>query len=413
MLDSVSKFNEACKQSPFLNLYPKTQEFIEQKSFLYSFSFSQIKQLISAAVDLQMWDFDIKDLWQDKTDDKKSFKEFFEKYEQIKNSEKEYLFKKEQRQHRGIEFLSIDKNIIGFGRCPVASPKTRCCNLLTLDVVEGCAYGCSYCSIQTFYGSKISLNRDFAQKLAQIKLDKNEVYHIGTGQSSDSLMLGNKDGTLEALIKFARQNPNVILEFKSKSDNINYLSKANLPPNIICTFSLNPQIIIDNEEHFTASLKRRIEAALKLSQSGILVGFHFHPMIWFKGWQEEYEAIANELTQRFKPANVALVSMGTLTFTKPVLKQIRARADKSRILQMPLLDSNGKFSYPLSIKKQMFGMLYKAFEAWHKEVFFYLCMEDESLWKSVFGFEHKSNEVFEESMKKAYMYKIKLANNLS
>ncbi|MDR2342273.1 MAG: hypothetical protein LBD84_04465 [Campylobacteraceae bacterium] len=404
----MSKFDEACKQSPFLNLHVKTREFIKQKSDLYSFSFSQIRQLITAAVDLQMWDFDIKDLWQDKTYNKESLKGFFEEYERIKNCPKEYPPLSVPKQNPKLKFLSVDKNIIGFGKCPVASPKTRCCNLLTLDVIEGCAFGCSYCSIQTFYGSNISFNKDFASKLLQIKLNPNEIYHIGTGQSSDSLMLGNKEGILEALIEFARQNPNVILEFKSKSDNISYLLKANLPPNIICTFSLNPQVIIDNEEHFTASLEKRIKAALKLSQNGILTGFHFHPMIWFNGWQEEYEAIANELTQRFKPENVALVSIGALTFTKPVLKQIRTKADSNHILRMPLLDTNGKFSYPMHIKEEMFGVLYRAFKAWHKDIFFYLCMEDKSLWQKVFGYEFESNEVFEKAMKEAYMNKIRI-----
>ena len=38
-----------------------------------------------------------------------------------------------------------------FGMCPVASEKTVCCNLMTIDAVQGCSLGCSYCSIQTFY----------------------------------------------------------------------------------------------------------------------------------------------------------------------------------------------------------------------------------------------------------------------
>ncbi|MDR1554393.1 MAG: hypothetical protein LBS39_00010 [Campylobacteraceae bacterium] len=415
MLDSISRFNKACEQSPFLSLHTKTREFIKQKSGFYSFSFSQIRQFIIAAVDLQMWGFDIKALWQDKTGGKESFKSFFEEYERVKNSPKEYFLTKTPRQNSKLEFLTIDKNIIGFGKCPVASPKTRCCNLLTLDVVEGCAYGCSYCSIQTFYDRKISLNRDFAFKLSQIKLNPNEIYHIGTGQSSDSLMLGNKDGVLDTLIEFARKNPNVILELKSKSGNIDYLLKTNLPPNIICTFSLNPQVVIDNEEHFTSSLAKRIQSAESLSQKGVLVGFHFHPMIYFKNWEREYKEIASKLLDTFTPKSVTLVSMGALTFTKPVLKQIRARADNSRILQMPFTDINGKLSYPMHIKEEMFGTLYEAFKDWHKDVFFYLCMEDESLWKSAFGFEYKNNEVFEKAMKKAYMQKIgssyKLANN--
>ncbi|MDR1285043.1 MAG: hypothetical protein LBJ88_02455 [Campylobacteraceae bacterium] len=406
MRDNTPQFDKACEQSPFLSLHVKTREFIKQKSDFYFFSFSQIRQLITAAVDLQMWNLDIKTLWQDKANNKESFKSFLENYEQIKNAPKEYLFAKTPKQNKKLEFLSVDKDILGFGRCPVASSKTRCCNLLTLDVIEGCAYGCSYCSIQTFYDSKISLNKNFASKLLRIKLDPNKIYHIGTGQSSDSLMLGDKEGVLEALIEFARKNPNAILEFKSKSDNVSYLLKADLPSNIICTFSLNPQIVIDNEEHFTAPLKKRIQSAKRLSENGVLVGFHFHPMIYFKNWKEEYEQIATELLKTFEAKSVALISMGVLTFTKPVLKQIRAKADNSRILQMPLVDTNGKFSYPTHIKEEMFGALYKAFEAWHKDVFFYLCMEDESLWKNVFGFEYKSNEIFEEDMKKAYMYKI-------
>ena len=61
-------------------------------------------------------------------------------------------------------------------------------------------------------------------KLRKLKLDPNKSYHIGTGQSSDSLMWGNKEGVLDALFEFARLNSNVILEFKTKSNNIRYFN---------------------------------------------------------------------------------------------------------------------------------------------------------------------------------------------
>ncbi|WP_442764816.1 hypothetical protein [Sulfurospirillum cavolei] len=99
--------------------------------------------------------------------------------------------------------------------------------------------------------------------------------------------------------------------------------------------------------------------------------------------------------------------MGTLAFIKPVLKKIRLRAQKSKILQMPLVDASGKYSYPLALKEQMFSTLYQAFQPWHNDVFFYLCMEDESLWQKVFGHEYANNEAFEEAMLKAYAQKIK------
>ena len=62
------------------------------------------------------------------------------------------------------------------GVCPVFSEKTRCCNLLTLDAVMNCGFGCSYCSIQSFYhGDEIVFHEDFGEKLAKIKLDPDKI----------------------------------------------------------------------------------------------------------------------------------------------------------------------------------------------------------------------------------------------
>ncbi len=58
----------------------------------------------------------------------------------------------------------------------------------------------------------------------------------------------------------------------------------------------------------------------------------------------------------------------------------------------------------------MFQSAYNAFKPWHKDVYFYLCMEDQSLWKEVFGYEYSSNNQMEDMMKMSYQNKI---NNLS
>jgi len=103
---------------------------------------------------------------------------------------------------------------------------------------------CSYCSIQSFYNQNtITFDSGFTQKLKNLQLDPNKTYHIGTGQSSDSLMWGNREGILDALFDFAFKNPNVILEFKTKSDNIKYFLENNVPKNILCTWSLNTNSI--------------------------------------------------------------------------------------------------------------------------------------------------------------------------
>jgi spore photoproduct lyase len=273
--------------------------------------------------------------------------------------------------------------------------------------VENCGFGCSYCSIQSFYhDDKIHFDSGFADKLGALVLDPDRTYHIGTGQSSDSLMWGNRFGVLDALMDFARSHPNVILELKTKSKNVAYLLRNPIPRNVICTWSLNPPAIIRNEEHLTAGLDDRLAAARRVADRGIVVGFHFHPMVHYADWRADYVALFARVEEGFEPSEVALVSLGTLTFTKSVIRRIRGGGLRTRILQMPLTESGGKLSYPDEVKLEMFSHAYRSLASWHGRVFFYLCMESHRLWRPVFGFEYSSNRVLEEAMKASYLEKI-------
>ncbi len=401
------KFEKNIQSTYFKRLDEKTQKFIQDKALKFGFSFQELKQLIDMSIDFEMWNEKrVYDIWIDKENRKNTFKEIKSVWEELKNRPKSYKnFSKEApyNHSRKISFIESQKDGIGLGRCPVASPKTRCCNLYTLDAVESCGFDCSYCSIQSFYNeNKIGFDKNFTQKLKNLKLDPNKHYHIGTGQSSDSLLWGNKEGIMDALFEFAKANPNVILELKSKSKNIKYLLENSVPKNILCTWSLNPTTIVENEEHLSASLDERIESARALADRGVLVGFHFHPIVVYENYLSEYANIAKKLTKEFSADEVVLISMGTLTFIKPVIKKLRQRDFKSKILQMPLVDASGKFSYPLETKIEMFKNLYEAFKPWHKKVYFYLCMEDHALWKKVFGFEYSSNDEMEKDMINSY-----------
>lgn len=384
----------------------------------YSFTVSQKKILQDIKKDFFMWNessfedvfpYDLEEKYTNKQLSKKIFEFYVNKHKNLQQTPNDYSsFENIEYKKRKISFNEIKKDGIGLGSCPVASEGTRCCNLLTLDAVESCGFDCSYCSIQSFYNqNKIGFDKDFKKKLENLELDPNEIYHIGTGQSSDSLMWGNKQGVLDALFDFAKKNPNVILEFKTKSNNIKYFLQNEVPKNIIVTWSLNTPTIIKNEEHLTASLDQRIQSARALADKGVLVGFHFHPIVVYKDYLEDYKKIYDELLEKFIPQEVVLISMGTLTFIKPVIKQLRERQMKTKILQMPFESINSKQSYCIETKKEMFCHLYNSFKPWHGKVYFYMCMEDHSLWQSVFGYEYISNNQMEEFMKNSYMEKIK------
>ncbi len=403
------KFKTAIKSTYFYKLQPDQQTFIKTKAYEHRFSFQQLRLIIEMANDLEMWgEKNIIKIWPDHIHAKVILQRITQVYEELKNRPNSYegfepnILRSEQK----FKFVTQEKEGFGLGMCPVASEETRCCNLMTLDAVESCGFDCSYCTIQSFYKQdKITFDSTFRQKLEALQLDPNRTYHIGTGQSSDSLMWGNKEGVLDALFDFARRNPNVILEFKTKSDNIKYFLENEVPKNIICTWSLNTPVIIENEEHLAASLEKRISSARALADKGVIVGFHFHPIVEYENYLSDYKEVYDELINRFTPEEVALISMGTLTFIKPVIQKLRQRNFKSKILQMPFEDAAGKASYPMAIKEEMFKHAYESFKPWHRKVFFYLCMEDHSLWKKCFGYEYFSNMDLERAMVSSYCEK--------
>ncbi|MCP4431409.1 MAG: DNA photolyase [Gammaproteobacteria bacterium] len=408
-------------QQPFYFLLdPQTREFLVNQASVWQLSMQDCRQSCEIALDLQMWgQYSIADIWPHtnspgaggKARKQQLMKQLRETWESIKSEANQYPDDScATKISAAAKPQAIAKEKLGLGRCPVASPRTLCCNLQTLDAVENCGYGCSYCSIQSFFdGKQISFDTGFTEKLKKLRLDPDKTYHIGTGQSSDSLMWGNSHGVLDAVIDFARDNPNVILELKTKSANVNHLIRSQAPRNILCTWSLNTPTLILHEEHGTASLDRRLAAARRVADAGFSVGFHFHPIIHYHTWQADYQAVIQQLVASFACDEVALISLGTLTYIKSVMREIRKKAIPGQILKMPLVDADGKLSYPDDIKLSMFRHVYHSFpDNWKDNIFFYLCMENRRLWKPVFGFDYASNSEFETAMKKSYRQKIGL-----
>ena len=399
---------------------PTSEEFVQDIPFL---SFQQRRILREQAQDLDLWglggrDADIMSLWPEDCDRssknsvRHAFSSVMSHMQELRGKPIDYDSFQPDFDFRGNgttivpDFLSPDR-IMGRCPCPRDGEQTRCCNLSTLDAVQQCAFACAYCSIQSFYAkNQVRVLSDLDKHLEAMELDSG-IWHIGTGQSSDSLLLGDDYGTLTALAKFAQKHPDIVLELKTKSSRTDWLS-MDLPANMVFTWSLNAWTPAGKEEHLAASPKDRIKAAKACSEAGHLVGFHIHPMVYFKGWKEEYSELAMSLCDSIDPENVVMVGIGTLTFTKQNLRTLRESKRPTRVTQMPLEMIAGKYSYSLGTKREMFSHIYSCFPSdWREKVFFYLCMEDPSLWEPCLGRSYECNADFEADMKSHYIAKVK------
>ena len=393
--------------------------FIQDIPFL---SFQQRRMLREEAMDLALWnlpgrDCDIRTIWPEeydrssKNEVRRIFTRVMAHLSELRKSPVDYSTFNPDYDFRGrkpdinTDFLSPDR-IMGRCPCPRDGEQTRCCNLKTLDAVQQCAFACAYCSIQSFYSqNEIRVLSDLKQHLDNMVLEEG-TWHIGTGQSSDSLLLGDDYGTLTALKAFAEKHPDVIVELKTKSARTDWIS-MDLPRNIVSTWSLNAETPAAKEEHLAATPEARIKAARACADAGHPVGFHIHPMVFFEGWEKEYKNLVMALCDNIDPENAVMVGIGTLTFTKQNLRALRESGRPTRVTQMPLSPIAGKFSYDPETKKKMFSYLYNCFpQDWKDKVFFYLCMEDPSLWEPCLGRSYSCNADFEADMKRHYFAKL-------
>ncbi|MGI6432345.1 MAG: radical SAM protein [Sphaerochaetaceae bacterium] len=393
------------------------RDFLATLAQRYHLSYQHMRFLIELAVDLQNWQAGLLSSWwseeevlklQGKPRLKALIANLNEKILHLKRSPTSYndfTFDYEPTVKSTLIQNTSSEQLLGRCPCPVEGELTRCCNLLTLDAVKQCGFGCSYCSIQSFYQQhEILFADDLSHRLQNLELPEG-TWHIGTGQSSDSLMWGNSHHLLDSLVEFAFKHPQVVIELKTKSARTDWINAPVFAPNMVATWSVNAQSITKYEEHGTPSLENRLLAAQKATDAGIPVGFHVHPMVHIEDWQKEYGSLIDTLVNRFDPASVVMVSLGTLTFSKEALKQLRLRDKPSRILQMELTSCAGKFSYPMALKEELFSWAYQRFPASWKQAdgpFFYLCMEPPQLWEPVLGRSYENNAAFELDMKHSY-----------
>jgi DNA repair photolyase len=403
----TDKFQAAKEKTVYSLLDEESQGFISSLAHQYRFTFQELREVSLASRELSMWrEASLQTWWEPqeqicklagKQRKKHLLRLLSEHLSQLQAKPNDYPAEglpAPERQPYRIVSGSSDKKI--FGRCPVYSDDTVCCGLHTIDAVTGCAMGCSYCTIQTFYGEDVVVDQDLAAKLNALKLDRDRFYHLGTGQSSDSLLWGNRSGNLSKLCNFARQYPKALLEFKTKSNNVRFFLENPVPKNVVCSWSLNTPTVVTNEEHYTAAPGERLEAARKVADRGIPVAFHFHPMIYHRGWEDEYTHLVKTVLEGFSPEEVLFVSFGTVTFIKPVLREIRRRGTTTKISQMAMVkDPHGKLTYPDHIKEAMYRHIYKAFAPWADKVFMYLCMERAHFWHTTFGYCYPDSQAFE------------------
>jgi spore photoproduct lyase len=277
-------------------------------------------------------------------------------------------------------------------KCP-GSEGQVCCNYFVINFASNCPMDCSYCYLQEYLADnpalKIFSNVDdlIAEAERMLGQHRRFFFRIGTGEITDSLALDPYIGFSPEVIPFFAEQPNVLLELKTKSDRVENLLSLDPKDRVVVSWSMNPQSVIDRDEHLTASLDERISAALRCQKAGYKLGFHFDPMIEYPGWEMDYRAMVEKIFASVDECRVAWVSMGVLRNTPGLKRIMRERFPSTRLLTgEQVLCPDGKMRYFQPLRVEMYRKMLRWVRAASPTVFVYLCMESKEVWKQVFGF---------------------------
>lgn len=319
------------------------------------------------------------------------------------------IFEKDGRNFtfvNNIEEIEDSKNNIfitsGFNtfvhRCP-ATTNYCCCNYYVVDLVEGCPFDCTYCILQKY------LNHNLIKVHSNLRSVEKEIVNIsqkgklrlGTGELSDSLAYDHILKLSDFFIPIINDLENIQFEFKTKSANIKRLFHHN-PKNILVSWSLNPQKLVADEEHFTATLDERIKAAAMCAEYGYKVCFHFDPLIYYENFEKGYGEVIEKLFSRIPEKSVEYISISTFRFIPGLLDIVREKFEYSHLLKNEYVKTlDGKMRYFKALRYYMLRYVIDKIREYWPNVFLYFCMEHQSVWKKLLSYDPGEREEFEKN----------------
>lgn len=277
-------------------------------------------------------------------------------------------------------------------RCP-GTKNALCCNYFVANLAVNCHFDCTYCYLQSYLNTQnitIYTNiQDFLAEVKEIALgNPGDEIRIGTGELADSLAFDEITGFTKDIVPFFGSFDNVLLELKTKGDYTGNLVTVDPGGRTVIAWSLNPQVVIDSEEHKTSSLSDRLAAARELSEAGYKLAFHFDPIILHKGWEENYREVVRKVFETVSADDILWISLGVLRFTQAGKSAIQKRFPKSDIVYEEMVQGpDGKLRYIQPVRVEIFRKMRQWIAEESPGTYTYLCMESQPVFSRVYGDE--------------------------
>jgi DNA repair photolyase len=291
---------------------------------------------------------------------------------------------------RGKTVLFLTRNKGAFIKeCPGTRSYT-CCGYQILHIGTFCTMDCSYCILQTYFHPPVLqyfVNDDDLMKELDHLFLKKSMSRIGTGEFTDSMIWDKWTDLPSRLVSRFSKQSRVVLEFKTKTADVETLKPLFHNRKTIVSWSLNTLRVIKSEERYTATLSARLRAASNCESWGYPMGFHFDPLLIYDGCEEDYMHIVKQIFAHVSSENIVWISLGTFRFMPALKPVIQKRFPGSKIIYGEFISGlDGKMRYFKPLRIELYRKIVSFIREYAPEVTIYLCMEDDETWQKSLGF---------------------------
>jgi spore photoproduct lyase len=276
--------------------------------------------------------------------------------------------------------------------CPAGSSEFACCGYLVMILASNCPMDCSYCFLQEYVADNpgLQIYANYTDAFAELdRLNggaRGRAIRVGTGELADSLAYDSLTGISRDLIEYFAKRENLLLELKTKTDEVENLFGVDPQGRTLVSWTLSPERVFRSSEHRTAPPAARIDAARRVLAAGYKVAFHLDPLISYPEAEQDYARLLENLFDEIAPERIAFISMGGLRMTPGLRALARQRFPRDpMLLGEEVLGPDGRYRTFTPLRLRLYTKLREQILAANPRLPVYLCMEGSSAHQRVFG----------------------------
>jgi len=238
-------------------------------------------------------------------------------------------------------------------------------NFYYTNFIVNCLFDCDYCYLKGMTFSShilffVNLS-DYFDELKKLMVEKGKLY-LSISYDADILLFEGIYPFLKEWIEFAKANPLITIEIRTKTSNYQKFMNYSPLKNLIISWSISPEEIISKCEKNTPSLERRLMAVSYLLERGWKVNLALDPILYIgKNWQEKYKELIKSISENIDIKKINAITLGVFRIPVEYLKRLK-RFFKSPIAFYPYKTINGVSTYPEELKSKMIQFVYLELE---------------------------------------------------